>query len=217
MDKLLPTIEINLQSVVIQWNASLMNRQLHLLYLHGFLSGPSSEKAQQTCDYFSRYHPDIELHCPQLPFDFDQWPAVTESLIARFAGQKVGIIGSSLGGFLATYLSAKLNCPAVAINPAVRPDELLEDYLGLHQCYYANQEVEVCRRHLPMLRAMRLQSPPNSMRVFLQTDDETLDYRQAASFYLPHQLVVEQGGDHSFQNYSRHLPAIHKYLFPVEK
>lgn len=194
-----------------------MNRHLHLLYLHGFLSGPSSEKARQTCDYFTQQHPDIQIHCPQLPFDFEQWPTVVENMINQFTGENVGIIGSSLGGFLATYLSAKLNCPAVAINPAVRPDELLEDYLGFHQCYYSKQRVEVCRRHLPMLRSMRLQSPPTDMQVFLQTGDETLDYREAEAFYLPEQLLIEQGGDHSFQDYSRHLPTIHKYLFPAEK
>lgn len=186
----------------------------HLLYLHGFLSGPASEKAQQTVQYFENKHPDIRIHCPQLPFDFERLPDTLLELEQSLAeSQQVGIIGSSLGGYLATYLSDQLNCPAVVINPAVKPDELLMDYLGVHQCYYSDRSVEVKAEHLPLLRSLRIPQAPSKVRAYLQTGDETLDYREAEIYYHPSQLVIEEGGDHSFQGYVDHLPAIHNYLF----
>ncbi len=185
----------------------------NLLYLHGFLSGPSSEKAQQTVKYFNDYHPNITIHCPQLPFDFDQLPAFIQSLVDQYQGKTLGIVGSSLGGFLATYLANELGAPAVVINPAVKPDELLLDYLGEHQCYYSDTRVTVSISHLPLLQTMRVQQPPSNIKVLLQTNDETLDYKQAEIYYQHCELHIEQGGDHSFQGYSDHLPAIHNYLF----
>jgi len=46
----------------------------------------------------------------------------------------------------------------------------------------------------------------------LQTGDEVLDYQQAEEKYAQCALTIEQGGDHSFQHYERHLPAIIDFL-----
>ena len=50
---------------------------------------------------------------------------------------------------------------------------------------------------LKQLDTARLNNP-SAYRVMLQTDDETLDYRQAEQKYANSHLIVEQGGDHSF-------------------
>lgn len=42
----------------------------------------------------------------------------------------------------------------------------------------------------------------------VQTGDEVLDYQQAVEKYRHCQLVIEQGGDHSFVNYENILPKI---------
>jgi predicted esterase YcpF (UPF0227 family) len=46
----------------------------------------------------------------------------------------------------------------------------------------------------------------------LQTADETLDYRQAATKYQGYKLSIEQGGDHSFLDFQRFLPDIFRFL-----
>ena len=49
--------------------------------------------------------------------------------------------------------------------------------------------------------------------VKLQTGDETLDYREAVERFQGSKVDVEQGGDHGFQNYEKHLPDIIEFLF----
>ncbi|MFH7468135.1 YqiA/YcfP family alpha/beta fold hydrolase, partial [Pseudomonas syringae group genomosp. 7] len=45
-------------------------------------------------------------------------------------------------------------------------------------------------------------------QVWLQTGDETLDYRRAEQFYRACALRIQSGGDHSFQGFAWHLPAL---------
>lgn len=47
-----------------------------------------------------------------------------EKLIQSLNSKELMLMGSSLGGYYATYLSDKYNGPAALINPAVRPFEL---------------------------------------------------------------------------------------------
>ena len=42
----------------------------------------------------------------------------------------------------------------------------------------------------------------------VQTADEVLNYQQAVEKYQHCQLVVEEGGDHSFINFEQQLPTI---------
>jgi predicted esterase YcpF (UPF0227 family) len=42
----------------------------------------------------------------------------------------------------------------------------------------------------------------------VQTGDEVLDYQEAVDKYFNCQIIVQQGGDHSFIDYSKMLPKI---------
>ena len=100
-----------------------------LLYVHGFLSSPLSFKAQQTAQWLAVAHPEIEFICPQLtPYPADT-QLLLESLVERYLPEPVYLMGSSLGGFWATWLAEKYNLRAVLINPAVRPQDFMPAYL----------------------------------------------------------------------------------------
>lgn len=191
-----------------------------VIYLHGFLSSPQSHKAQQTMAFVQANYPDLCFEVPKLANYPAQAAEIIEQVIAQYANKnqypnkKLRFIGSSLGGFLSTYMCEKYSAKGVLINPAVKPYELLVDYLGEHVNPYTQEPFLLEQKHIVELQV--LDSPslnkPSDYWVLLQTADETLDYRQAEQKYQASRLTIEQGGDHSFQNFERFLPDIFRFL-----
>lgn len=188
---------------------------VNLVYLHGFLSSPQSVKAQQTLNYMQQHHPDVSLFVPELPPYPTDTLALLESLISGLPEGQLRFIGSSMGGYLSTYLVERFGGKAVVINPAVRPYELLVDYLGEHKNPYTGKRFTLFPEHMTELKVMDTTTlkQPECYWALLQTGDETLDYRQAENKYQGAKVTVEEGGDHSFQGYEDHLPAIASFLF----
>lgn len=184
-----------------------------LFYIHGFNSSPQSHKARQTCDWLAAEHPDIAFRCPFLSACPDVAMAQLEAELAALP-DPVYLMGSSMGGFYATWLAARRGARAVLINPAVRP-WLGRDYLLGPQANHHTGEIALIEpRHLDALRAWEVDPlpRPQDLLVLLQTGDEVLDYRQAEEKYRACRLVVEPGGDHSFQHFERHFAAIHAFF-----
>jgi hypothetical protein len=185
-----------------------------VIYLHGFLSSPQSQKASQTLEFVKAHYPELILEIPQLANYPSDAAAIIEGKITEHQGKKLRFIGSSLGGFLASFMLEKHSGKAVLINPAVRPFELLADFLGEHVNPYTQQPFLLENKHIDELRHLDTPTlkPDSDYWVLLQTADETLDYRQAATKYQDYKLSIEQGGDHSFQDFQRFLPDIFRFL-----
>lgn len=188
--------------------------QYVVIYLHGFLSSPQSQKATQTLEFVRANYPNLAIEIPQLANYPNEAVKNIELCIAKHKDKKLRFIGSSLGGFLSTFMVEKYSGKAVLINPAVRPFELLGDFLGEHINPYTQQPFFLEDKHIEELR--QLDTPSLKLTsdywVLLQTADETLDYRQAEAKYQDYKLSIEQGGDHSFQNFQRFLPDIFRFL-----
>ncbi|MDU0353573.1 YqiA/YcfP family alpha/beta fold hydrolase [Paraglaciecola aquimarina] len=188
--------------------------QYIVIYLHGFLSSPQSHKAMQTLEFVKSHYPQLTLEIPSLGNYPKQAAATIEQIIAKYPDKKLRFIGSSLGGFLATSMCEKYAGKAVLINPAVRPFELLEGFLGEHVNPYTKETFLLEQKHIAELKALDtpLENINSQYWLLLQTADETLDYRQAEHKYQGHKMEIEQGGDHSFQNFERFLPDIFRFL-----
>ncbi|MDM7861700.1 YqiA/YcfP family alpha/beta fold hydrolase [Alteromonas sp. ASW11-36] len=190
---------------------------MHVVYLHGFLSSPQSEKAQLTQAYVAEHYPQISLITPQIPNTIDAVPAVLHKIIEPIvaSGEPLRLIGSSMGGFLSNWLIEQFGGRAVLINPAVAPYNLMQDYLGKHTNPYSGEEFYVTADHIEQLRAMEpaVIAEPAAYKVLLQQGDETLDYRLAEARYSGGDITVEAGGDHSFVDFADHLEDIFTFLF----
>lgn len=182
------------------------------LYLHGFLSSPQSLKAQQLLRFYEAHLTPQQLAVPTLPFApaeaIGQARTELKHLQQRF--EQVYIIGSSLGGFYATHLAETEGVPAVLVNPAVRPFDLFEHYLGPNTHYYSGEVHELTHEHIGQLRALgcaQIQHPERLL-LLLQTGDETLDYRLAAELYRRCPAWLEGGGNHSFEHFIERMPML---------
>lgn len=179
-----------------------------ILFIHGFGSCGWGEKS-----LILRRHFGVDrVIAPDLPFHPETAIAHLRDLIDRY--KVTALVGSSLGGYYATYLNAQMPLPTVLINPAVEPYKLLDDYLGVHQRWCDGMPFRVVPEFLQMLKAMRRErlEAREHYLVLLQTDDEVLDYRLAETFYAGKDIDVTDGGSHRFEHLERCLPRITNWL-----
>jgi len=186
-----------------------------LLSLHGFHSSPGSLKAQQMREYLTSEHPDIHFVCPQLPvFPQQMWETI-ESIFSQYEDCEISVMGSSLGGFLATKVAQEYSAKVILINPAVTPDLLLTRYQGEQTHPHLLENYFIDQDYVQQLVALNVDniSHPENIWVLLQEDDEVLDYREALQKYSQCKITCEKGGDHSFVGFERYLAEIIHFLY----
>ena len=189
-----------------------------ILYIHGFNSSPQSVKAEKTAEYFAAHFPKEQVLIPKVPcYPLAAIDALDELIVKHLENDSQaikGIIGSSLGGYLGRYFAQKYQLKLVLINPAVRPYELLVDYLGWQQNPYTNERYELTCEHIDELKMIDTPQVerPQDYWLLQQTGDEVLDYTQAVDKYVQCKQTVIEGGDHSFQGFEQFLPQIAQFF-----
>lgn len=150
--------------------------------------------------------------CPQLPAEPLAAMDLVERAVAACAAPPT-LVGSSLGGFYATWLAERHNCRAVLLNPAVIAPISLEKYIGPQTNLYTGEIFDFTAQHLEQLRGLEVVriTRPERYLLVVETGDELLDYRAAVERYMGANMIVRAGGDHSLASFSEHLPAILKF------
>ena len=181
-----------------------------ILYLHGFKSSPDSFKARLLGETLTAQGRAGEYLCPQLPASPGAAVAVALALVQDVPASQLTVIGSSLGGFYATWIAERLGCRAVLLNPAVQPPRDLEQYVGVSCAYHSDQPFEFKHAHIDELRALTVPAITRPERYLLiaATGDEVLDWREMQAHYPGARQVIIAGSDHGIADFADYLATV---------
>ena len=190
-----------------------------MLYLHGFRSSPQSYKARVVAQKMAALGRADELACPQLPASPKAAMALALDLAGGVPANELAIVGSSLGGYYATWLAEKLGCRAVLLNPAVAPLDRLEQHVGVTTAWHSDQPFEFRREYIDELRALAVDKITRPERYFLiaATGDEVLDYRAMVAHYAGARQVVIEGSDHALSEFADYADDVLAFCLPAAR
>lgn len=146
-----------------------------------------------------------EWRCPSL--SMSPLAAVAAAEAEAAGARDVTVIGSSLGGYYATWLAEKHGWKAVLLNPATAPERDLEQYLGEQPLWHGGGTIVVEPHHLHELEALRVPAitRPERYYLFAATGDEVLDYREMLAHYPGAKTRVIDGSDHGISEFADYV------------
>ncbi|MDD3528296.1 MAG: esterase [Gallionellaceae bacterium] len=181
-----------------------------LIYIHGFNSSAQSGKARELAAWLAARGLAEAWACPDLPHRPAEAIALLEGIIAASRGP-AKLIGSSLGGYYATWLAEKHALKAVHINPCVACHAKLASEVGKAQKnWHTGEEYLFGADHADELAALRVDrlARPEDHLLLVETGDAVLDYREAVGYFAGARQIVLEGGDHGFTRFADYIPTI---------
>jgi len=192
-----------------------------VIYIHGFGGSGEGSKSKLFREYFSSIKEDFIA--PSLSYVPELAIETLKELVESYHGE-VYLIGSSLGGYYATYLSQLPEIKKVVlINPATKPMQTLSRALGEASNFYDNSYYSWNEKHLKMLEQYEYKLTRGTLELekkfmlMVQQGDELLDYSDAVKKYDGSKQIVEEGGTHSFEKVERHFETIREFFFKKEE
>lgn len=184
----------------------------NFIYLHGFLSSPNSYKAQVTQRWLSQHRDDISYFCPELSAHPKETKTILLDLLEPLDSRETFVVGSSLGGFWATYLIEQgFAEKAVLINPSVRPQVRMLEFINKPlKSYSGDKTYQLGKTDMLDFSAYSPKSlnDPSKYWLLSQKGDQTLDYNHGVEFYAGAKQTIENGGNHSFAGYDNYISDI---------
>ena len=181
-----------------------------ILYLHGFRSSPLSHKASLMRATLQARGRAGDFVCPQLPISPRAAVAVALAAAALEDPARLSVVGSSLGGYYATWLAEQLGCRAVLLNPAIHPYRDLEAHLGHQTVFFSDQTSELTEDHLAQLQGLDTTplTRPDRYLLVAATGDEVIDCRTMLAKYAGCRQRVIEGSDHALSDFDRYLDEV---------
>lgn len=191
------------------------NPTTHLLYLHGFRSSPQSTKARMVAQHMAQAHPNVTFWCPQLPPSPREAMKLVVRGTADWPSASTAVMGSSLGGYYATWLAETRGCRAVLLNPAVFAAGDLARYVGEHTSWHDASEKFVFKAEyvdeLQTLSRGDLNQPANYFALIAK-GDEVLDWREMTARYAGAHIKLLPGSDHAISDFADHMGEVLSFL-----
>ena len=178
-----------------------------ILYIHGWNSYKDARKALLLKD---KINPSINFQVESITLQSHPKEAILQlsKYIEKERGErKVHLVGSSLGGYYATFLSEKYNLKSVMINPAVWAYKIFKNDMGENKNLNTNESYIIDEEWVASLKEIFVEKPNSeNYLVLLQTGDETLNYKFSAEYYNGSKIIIDEGGSHSFENLEIKIP-----------
>lgn len=183
-----------------------------ILYLHGFRSSPDSYKARLMAAALAERGLGDAWRCPQLPAS----PAAALRLcleqVEGIGPRDLAIIGSSLGGFYATWLAERLGCRAVLLNPVVHAARDLATQVGSHRTFHGDEPFHFLPQYVDELARAQADIPmltrPGRYFLVAATGDEVLDWREMQARFSASRQRILEGSDHGISDFADCLPEV---------
>ena len=182
------------------------------IYIHGFGGSGEGGKARAFREYYKFL--DEGFIAPSLSYVPQLAIKTLEELINSY-NEDVYLIGSSLGGYYATYLSQMNQVKKVVLlNPSVNPTITLKRAFGNAPNFYDNSFYSWNEKHHEMLEEYEIKDIKDKSKILLlaQKGDELLDYKEAEQKYDGCKQIIEEGGNHGFDGIKKHFETIKAYL-----
>jgi predicted esterase YcpF (UPF0227 family) len=130
--------------------------------------------------------------------------------VEQTSSDRITLIGSSLGGYYATWLAERYGCRAVLLNPAVTPPRDLEQYVGVTTAFHSDEPFEFKREYIDELKELRVERITRPERYFLiaATGDEVLDWREMTAHYAGARQHVIDGSDHGLSDFEKYIDEV---------
>ena len=165
--------------------------------------------------HVAQHHPGVQFWSPQLPPSPRAAMEKVLSGVADWPRQRMAVVGSSLGGYYASWVAQQMRCPSVLLNPAVNPARDLAHYIGEQTQWHAPDEhFYFAPEFVDELRALdvRDQPPAAPQLAIIAKGDEVLDWREMVARYPQAHIHLLEGGDHGLSDFSSYLPWITQFL-----
>jgi len=181
-----------------------------ILYLHGFRSSPSSFKARLVAERMQELGLGEQYICPQLPDSPGEDVRLALELVRRFPAESVALVGSSLGGYYATWLAEKIGCKAVLLNPVVDPLQVRPKHVDPASGIHVQEWIRTTRQYESEFKALRVDriTRPERYLLLAGTADELLDWRGMTVHYAGARQRVIEGADHGLSGFAQYMDEV---------